>query len=248
MDAAAETSFALIGAGGLGGPVAYALAAAGARRIVLCDHDRVELSNLQRQIQFTTADVGRRKVDALAGELVRRGYPAAHIRAHAVRFSPATADEVLDGVDVLVEGTDSPPTKFAANDEAMRRALPFAVGGVERHGGQVLAAVPGRSGCYRCLFEEPPSPEAAPTCADAGVLGAAVAVIGGLLARAALELAADRAGSAGVEVAGHAGPGLLLVVDDVSARSAPRRVRYNPRLGCPACRSMSRGADALEPP
>ena len=245
MDAAAETSFALIGAGGLGGPVAYALAAAGARRIVLCDHDRVELSNLQRQIQFTTGDVGRRKVDALAGELVRRGYPAARIRTHAVRFSPATAAEVLDGVDVVVEGSDSPPTKFAANDEAMRRALPFAVGGVERHGGQILSALPGRSGCYRCLFEEPPPAEDAPSCAEAGVLGAAVAVMGGLLARAALELAADRGGAHIAAGPGDGGPGLT-VVDDVSARSAPRRVRYNPRPGCPACRA--RGADALEPP
>ena len=242
MTGAADTSFAVIGAGGLGGPVAYALAAAGARRIVLCDHDRVELSNLQRQIQFTTADVGRRKVDALAGELVRRGYPAGRIRALAVRFSAATAAEVLDDVDVLVEGSDDPATKFAANDEAMSRALPFAVGGVERHGGQVLAAIPGRGGCYRCLFEEPPPPERAPSCADAGVLGAAVAAIGGLLARAALELAAGGPGDAG------SGLGQLLVVDDVSARSTPRRVRYNPRLGCPACSSVGRGVDALEPP
>jgi molybdopterin-synthase adenylyltransferase len=236
MPSAADTSFALVGAGGLGGPVAYALAAAGAGRLVLVDHDTVELSNLQRQIQFTTADVGRRKVDALASELVRRGYPAGRIRALAVRFSRETADDVLDGVDVLVEGSDDPATKFAANDEAMRRALPFAVGGVERHAGQVLSAVPGRSGCYRCLFEEPPPPERAPSCAEAGVLGAAVAVIGGLLALAALGLARGD------------GAAELVVVDDVSARSAPRRVRYNPRLGCPACATASggRGADALE--
>jgi molybdopterin-synthase adenylyltransferase len=236
MASAADTSFAVIGAGGLGGPVACALAAAGAGRLVLIDHDRVELSNLQRQIQFTTADVGRRKVDALAGELVRRGYPAARIRALAVRFAPDSADDVLAGVDVLVEGSDDPATKFAANDEAMRRGLRFAVGGVERHAGHALSAVPGRGGCYRCLFEEPPAPERAPSCAEAGVLGAAVAVIGGLLARAALELAAgDRAAA-----------GQLVVVDDVSARSAPRRVRYNPRVGCPACASATRGAAALE--
>ena len=235
MAGATETSFALIGAGGLGGPVAYALAAAGAGRLVLVDHDRVELSNLQRQIQFTTADVGRRKVDALAGELVRRGYPADRIRALAVGFSRETAAEVLDGVDVVVEGSDDPATKFTANDEAMRRALPFAIGGALRHAGQVLAAVPGRGGCYRCLFEEPP--ESAPSCAEAGVLGAAVAVIGGLLARAALELA-------------RGGATELLVVDDVSARSTPRRVRYNPRLGCPACATVGggRSADALEHP
>jgi adenylyltransferase/sulfurtransferase len=229
MRGAADTCFALIGAGGLGGPVAYALAAAGARRLVVCDHDRVELSNLQRQVQFTTADVGRRKVDALAGELVRRGYPAARIHAVDARFTPASAAQLLDGVDVLVEASDDPATKFAANDEAMARALPFAIGGVERYGGQVLAARPGEAGCYRCLFEEPP--ELAPTCADAGVLGAVVAAIGGLLARAALALAGD-------ELAGE-----LLIVDDVAARSPARRVRYKPRHGCPACARVGRAAE-----
>jgi len=232
---AIDTSFALIGAGGLGGPVAYALAAAGARRLVLCDDDRVELSNLQRQIQFTTGDLGRRKVDALAGELVRRGYPAAHIRSLALRFTRESAADVLDGVDVLVEGSDDPATKFAANDEAMARGLRLAIGGVERFAGQVLAAVPGAGGCYRCLFEEPPPAEAAPSCADAGVLGAAVAAVGGLLARAALELAAGSSGNT------------LLVIDDVGARSTPRRVRYNPRAGCPACGSVPRRRAAEEP-
>jgi molybdopterin/thiamine biosynthesis adenylyltransferase len=235
---AADTCFALIGAGGLGGPVAYALAAAGAGRLVLCDHDRVELSNLQRQVQFTTADVGRRKVDALAGELVRRGFPAERIRRLPVRFARDTADEVLDGVDVLVEGSDDPATKFAANDEAMARSLRLAVGGVERYGGQVLAAVPGRGGCYRCLFEEPPAAEESPSCADAGVLGAAVAAIGGLLARAALDLAAGQDGAAGE----------LLVVDDVGSRSPPRRVRYKPRLDCTACRPADPRPAAQESP
>jgi molybdopterin/thiamine biosynthesis adenylyltransferase len=232
MTGAAHTCFAVIGAGGLGGPVACALASAGARRLVVCDHDRVELSNLQRQIQFTTDDVGRGKAEALAAELVRRGYPADRIRAIAARFGSSSADHILDGVDVVVECSDDPDTKFTANDEALRRALPFAVGGVLRHGGQVLAVVPGRGGCYRCLFEEPP--ESAPSCADAGVLGPAVAVIAGLLARAAIELAS-----------GASVPGQLLVVDEV-ASGAPRRVRYNPRPGCPACHAVEGEAEALE--
>jgi adenylyltransferase/sulfurtransferase len=219
----ADTSFAVIGAGGLGGPVALALAAAGAGRLVLCDHDVVELGNLQRQIQFTARDLGRRKVDALAGELVRRGFPAARIDAVPARFEPA----LLDGVDVVVEGTDDPPTKFAVNDAAVARGLPFAIGAVERYSGQVLAALPGRTACYRCLFEDPPAADQAPTCADAGVLGAAVGAVGGLLAGAALLLATGDATSAGE----------LWVLDDLTSRLPPRRVRYNRRRDCTACRT-----------
>lgn len=219
------TSFAVIGAGGLGGPVAFALAAAGARAITLCDPDVVDLGNLQRQVQFTTADIGRPKVEALADELCRRGMPRARIRALPIRFAADTADRVLDGADVLVEGSDDPATKFAANDLALARGMPFAIGGVERQAGQVFAGRPGAA-CYRCLFESPPGDsDPAPSCADAGVLGAAVAVIGGLLARTALDLARGAPG------------GQLLVVDDTAAGSPPRGVRYNPRRGCPACRT-----------
>jgi molybdopterin-synthase adenylyltransferase len=216
---------AIIGAGGLGGPVAFALAAAGARAITLCDPDVVDLGNLQRQVQFTTADVGRPKVEALADELCRRGLPRAAIRALPIRFAADTADRILDGADVLVEGSDDPATKFAANDLALARRMPFAIGAVERQAGQVFAGRPGAA-CYRCLFESPPlDSDPAPSCADAGVLGAAVAVIGGLLARTALDLARGAPG------------GELLVVDDTAAGSPPRGVRYNPRPGCPACRT-----------
>ena len=217
--------FAIVGAGGLGGPVACALAAAGARAITLCDPDVVDLGNLQRQVQFTTADVGRPKVEALADELCRRGLPRAAIRALPIRFAADTADRILDGADVLVEGSDDPATKFAANDLALARRMPFAIGAVERQAGQVFAGRPGAA-CYRCLFESPPlDSDPAPSCADAGVLGAAVAVIGGLLARTALDLARGAPG------------GELLVVDDTASRSPPRGVRYNPRPGCPACRT-----------
>jgi molybdopterin/thiamine biosynthesis adenylyltransferase len=228
MRAAAETTFAVIGAGGLGGPVAYALAAAGARALTLCDPDVVDLGNLQRQVQFTGEDIGRPKVEALADELVRRGSARAGLRPLRLRFAADTADRVLDGVDVVIEGTDDPVCKFAVNDAAVARGLRFAIGGVERHGGQVFAGRPGAA-CYRCLFEGPPADsDPAPTCADAGVLGAAVAVIGGLLARTALDLAAG---------GGDGAAGELLVVDDTADRSPPRRVRYNPRRGCPACRT-----------
>lgn len=236
--ALSSRSFALIGAGGLGGPVAYALAAAGARRLILCDPDVVDLSNLQRQVQFTTADVGRPKTEALADELSRRGVAAERVTALPVRFDRDSAARVLDGADVVVECSDDPVTKFAVNDAAVARGLPFAIGAVERYGGQVLAAWPGRTACYRCLFEDPPSAGEAPSCAGAGVLGAAVAVVGGHLARAALALAREPRRGADDErdaVSDPASAGELLVWDDLTSRSGPRRVRYNPRPDCLAC-------------
>lgn len=212
--------FAIIGAGGLGGPVAYALAAAGAEALTLCDPDRVELSNLQRQVQYTTADIGRLKVEALADELSRRGYPRERVRTVAGRLDADTAAELLDGAGAVVDGTDDLATKFATNDAACARGIPAVIGGVLRYAGQVLAFVPGRTGCYRCLFEDPPEQDAQ-SCAEAGVLGAAVAVIGGAMARAALRLP-DSAGQ-------------LHVYDDLTRSAEPRRVRYNPRPDCPAC-------------
>jgi len=226
----AESRFLLIGAGGLGGPVAYAMAAASAGRLVLVDPDLVELSNLQRQVQYATRDLGRTKVAALADELVRRGYPASRLELHAERLTDANAGRLLNDVDVAVEGSDDPATKFALNDHACRLGVRFAIGGVERWQGHVLAVTPGQSGCYRCLFEAPPAPDQAPSCAALGVVGAAVAVIGGLLAQEALSLAQQASPGPGPS-------GQLLVVEDVASQQPARRVRYNPRIGCPACPS-----------
>jgi adenylyltransferase/sulfurtransferase len=192
---------------------------------VLVDPDRIDAKNLNRITFARTCDVGRRKVEALADELVRRGFPAARIDAVPARFDERSAARVLDGVDVAVEGTDDPATKFALNDVAVARRLPFAIGAVERYSGQVWSALPGRTACYRCLFEAPPDDAA--SCADAGVLGAAVGAIGGLLAARALLLATGDATCAGE----------LVVVDDLSGGSPPRRVRYNRRPDCTACRS-----------
>ena len=220
MPALADSSVTLVGAGGLGGPIAYALAAAGAGAITVCDPDRVELSNLQRQVQFTTADLGRLKVEALAGELARRGYD--RVRALPIAFDAGTAAELLAGADVVVDGSDSPETKFAVNDRALAAGTPAVIASALRYGGNVFAGAPGAA-CYRCLFEEPPSD--APSCADAGVLGAAVAVVGGAAARAAVALAAgDRTGA-----------GTITVWDDVRTSAPPRRVAFRARPGCPAC-------------
>jgi molybdopterin-synthase adenylyltransferase len=209
----------VVGAGGLGGPIVYALAAAGLR-VRVCDDDRVELSNLQRQIQFTAADLGRPKVAALADEVVRRGLPA--IEAVTTRFTPASAAALAADAALLIDGSDDPPTKLAVGDQAVAAGRPHVVAGVLRWGGTVFSGAPGAA-CLRCLFEEAPAD--APTCADAGVMGAACAVLGGLAARAALALRAGERSDAGS----------ILVVDDLRGPWAPRRVRFAPRPGCPAC-------------
>lgn len=221
------TRFGIIGAGGLGGPVAYALAAAGAGRLLVCDHDLVELSNLQRQVQFSTADTGTPKVFALGEELVRRGYPRDRLDLIDEPFENNGAASILAAVDVVIDGTDNFPTKFLINDRCVAAGVPFVIGSVLRYGGQVIAVRPGASACYRCLFEGPPTGDDPLSCADAGVLGAAVAIIAGLTARAALALArGDDATSA---------PGELHAYDDLRRSIEPRRVRFHARPDCLAC-------------
>ena len=183
----------------------------------MCDPDTVDLSNLQRQIQFTTADVGRRKADALADEARRLGLD---VDARAVRFDAASVDALAGDADVLIDGSDDPATKLLVGDWAARRGRAHVIAGVLRWGGNVYSGAAGAS-CYRCLFED--APDDAPTCADAGVLGAACAVIGGLAAEAALALARGDLGDAGS----------ILVVDDVRAEAPPRRVRFGVRADCP---------------
>ncbi len=229
--AASEARYLLVGAGGLGGPIAYALAAGGARALTICDSDTVELSNLQRQIQFTTGDLGAPKATALAAELARRGYPPERVRAVQDAFTLARAPELAAGSDVLIDGSDNLETKFAVNDAAAALGRPCVIAGVVRYTGQVLAVWPGETGCYRCLFEAPPDEEPA-SCAQAGVLGAAAAIIAGAAARAALGLGRGDRSAAGA----------LEVYDDIRVPAAPRRVRYNRREGCPACRRAAAGA------
>jgi len=219
----------IVGAGGLGGPLVYALGAAG-WRLRVCDDDVVDLSNLQRQVQFTTADVGRAKADALAAEAARRGLAVEAVRA---RFDAATADALAGDARVLIDGSDDPATKLRVGDWAVAHGRPHVIAGVLRWGGTVFAGAAGSS-CFRCLFED--APDDAPSCADAGVVGAACAVVGGLAAEAALALSAGDL----------AGAGSILVVDDLRTGAwPPRRVRFGRRPGCPAC---AQAPGIAEPP
>jgi len=206
----------LIGAGGLGGPIALSLAAAGIE-LVIVDPDVIELSNLHRQLQFTTQDLGQPKATRLAGLVVARGGVA---RGVVARWHAESADEHALDADLLVDASDDPETKFAATDWAVANGRAYVIAAALRYGGNVMAGAPGFA-CYRCLFEEPGE---APTCADAGVLGPVVGAIGGLAAAIGIGLARGDRRLAGT----------LVALDDLRA-DAPRFIRFSPREGCPAC-------------
>jgi adenylyltransferase/sulfurtransferase len=211
------TRATVVGAGGLGGPLALALGAAGVE-LTIVDDDLVELSNLHRQIQFTADDLGAPKATRLAALVTARGGTA---RGVVGRWTADAADELSGDADVIVDGSDDPATKFAVADWAVANGRPYVIAAALRYGGNALAGAPG-SACYRCLFEEPAD---APSCGDAGVLGPVVGAIGGVAAALLLGLArGDRA---------HAGS--IFVFDDLRASSAPRIVTFAPRPGCSAC-------------
>ncbi len=150
--------------------------------LIIVDADVVELSNLHRQIQFTAADVGRGKAERLAAAVVARGGRA---RGYATRWTREDADDLGDGVAVVVDGTDDPATKFAVCDWAMAAGVPYVIAAAIGLGGNALAGAPGAA-CYRCLFE---APMPAATCSIAGILGPVVGVVGGVAAALAIGLA-----------------------------------------------------------
>jgi len=211
------TRATIVGAGGLGGPLALALGAAGIE-LTIVDHDVVEVSNLHRQIQFSQADVGKGKAAVLAGAVVARGGKA---RGYATRWTADDADDISGDADLIVDGCDDPATKFAVADWAVAKGRPYVIAAALRFGGNVLVGAPGAA-CYRCLFEEPVSAE---TCAAAGVLGPVVGAIGGVGAALALGLAKG--------VRSHAGS--IFVFDDLRRSAEPRIVRFAPRPGCASC-------------
>ena len=215
----ARTRALIVGIGGLGAPAAMALAAAGVGTLVLVDPDTVELSNLHRQPLYETADVGRAKVDVAAARL-RAAHPAVRVVTHRARFAP----DHLASCDVVLDGTDSIAAKFLVNDACVDAGVPLVHAGVLGFCAQILTVLPGRSACYRCVFEEAPPPGDVPSCQDAGVLGPVPPLAGALQAAEALRVLT------GVE-ATHADR--LLSFDLHAGRW--RVVPVAARPSCPAC-------------
>lgn len=169
----------VIGAGGLGCAAVLALAAAGVRRIGVVDDDRVDATNLHRQLLHGAASIGELKVFSLARGLADR-FPRTSVEPHAVRFDAASAGALCAAYDVIVDGSDNFATKFLANDAAVLAGKPLVHGAAVGLGGQMMTIPAGGAPCYRCLFEEIPPAGVGPSCAEAGVLGPVPGVIGAL--------------------------------------------------------------------
>jgi adenylyltransferase/sulfurtransferase len=179
----------VVGAGGLGSPVSMYLAAAGVGRIGLVDFDRVDETNLHRQLLYGTADVGRPKLEA-ARERLAEINPHVTLDLHETMLSSENALEILGGYDVIVDGTDNFPTRYLVNDACTLLRKPNVYGSVFRFEGQVSVFDAERGPCYRCLYPDPPPPHLVPNCAEAGVLGVLPGVIGTLQATEAIKLLA----------------------------------------------------------
>lgn len=182
----ASGSVLVVGAGGLGCPAAQYLAAAGVGRIGVVDSDVVELSNLQRQILHATPDLGVPKVESAAARL-RAINPDAEIVPYEMYLDASNAQDLISGYDFIVEGADNFPTKFLVNDACVLLGKPFSHGGILRFSGQAMTYVPGEGPCYRCVFHDVPPTDTAPSCAQAGVIGAIAGVIGSVQAMEAIK-------------------------------------------------------------
>jgi molybdopterin/thiamine biosynthesis adenylyltransferase len=212
-------SVLLVGLGGLGAPAGLYLAASGAGRIGLVDADAVALSNLQRQVLYATADVGRGKATVAAERLAALN-PNVRLTPHPLMLDAANAAELVAGYDVVLDGTDDFTTRFAVNAACVAAKKPLVSGAIGRWTGQV-GVFQGRP-CYQCLVPEiPPDAE---TCAAVGVMGALAGVIGSMMALEAVKV---------ITGAGEALAGRLLIYDALSAET--RTVRVGADLDCPVC-------------
>jgi len=180
-----ESKVLIIGAGGLGAPAALYLSAAGVGTIGIVDADEVDLSNLQRQVIHTTPDVGKAKVQS-AKETMSAINPDIQVNTHRAFVDSSNIIDLIKDYDFIIDGTDNFPAKFLINDACVLKGKAFSHAGIIRFKGQLMTYVPGEV-CYRCVFKEPPPPDAVPTCKQAGVIGAMGGVIGSLQAMEAIK-------------------------------------------------------------
>ncbi len=213
----------IVGAGGLGCPVGYYLAAAGVGTIGMIDNDTVELSNLQRQIAHSTKKLGVHKVDS-AKETFESLNPDVKVIGIKDRISKDNILDLIKDYDIVVDGSDNFPTRYLVNDACVMLKKPLVSGAILRFEGQVTTILPGEGHCYRCLFEEMPPPGLVPSCQEAGVLGAITGVVGALQATEVLKLILGK---------GDVLKNTLLIYDALKVNF--RRVKVPKNQNCPVC-------------
>jgi len=230
----------IVGVGALGCPVAEILASDGSVSLTLIDDDRVETSNLQRQVLFDDEAIGHLKASA-AADALRRRFPDTRVVSLDTRFAADNAPTLVVDHDIVIDACDDPETKLLINEACVAADTPFVYGGVMRTGGQTMAVAPGASACLACVFPDLADPDGAEdgdldSCSRMGILAPVAGVVGSLQALAALEM-----------LEGRGRPGRMQIYEIRGARW--RSVDFDPRPGCPACDSATArgGAGDSEP-
>jgi sulfur-carrier protein adenylyltransferase/sulfurtransferase len=213
----------LLGAGGLGSPAALYLAAAGVGTIGIVDMDVVDESNLQRQILHNVDRIGERKVDSAKKTLTSLN-PDVNVVTHDVRLGADNVMDILSGYDIVIDGADNFPVRYLLNDAALKLGIPVVHGSIFRFEGQVTVFTPHDGPCYRCFLPEPPPPELAPSCAEAGVLGVLPGIVGSIQAVEAIKL---------IVGIGDSLSGRLLAYDSLEQSFRTYKMPRDPR--CPTC-------------
>lgn len=221
----------VVGVGGLGSPAALYLAAAGVGTLGLCDGDHVDLSNLQRQVLYSSAEVGQKKVEVAASRLQAIN-PYLQIEPHAEMLTATNAADLVRKYDLVIDGSDNFTTRYLVTDACVLSSRPYVYGSIMRFAGQTSVFYPPYGPCYRCLFPNPPTAGTVPNCAEAGVLGVLPGVIGSVQATEAIKL---------VTGIGESLVGRILTYDALSMRWSELSLARD--HGCPLCGDHPRIAD-----
>ena len=217
----------VVGAGGLGSAALLYIAAAGVGTLAIVDHDTVALSNLQRQVLPGTADIGRPKVES-ARDALQRLNPHVVVETQRLRLDAANAPALVRGCDLVLDGCDNFATRYAVNAACAAAGVPLLAAAMSQWEGQISLYDPARGGpCYACVFPEPPAAGLAPSCAEAGVIGALPGVMGSMMALEAVKQIAR---------AGEVLRGAMLIYDGLHAET--RRIALARRPDCPVCNAL----------
>lgn len=219
----ANAKVLVVGAGGLGSPVLLYLAAAGVGTLGVIDSDVVDLTNLQRQIIHFTSDVDALKVDS-ASDKIKAINPNVSVNVYNTRVTAGNINDYIYDYDFIVDGTDNFPAKFLINDACVLANKPFSHAGILQFAGQMMTVVPHTSACYRCVFQDPPPPDAVPSCSQAGVLGAIAGVFGTLQATEVLKYIIGK---------GELLTNRIMTFDALDMNF--RTIRVKKREDCPVC-------------